>query len=114
MVITLKQNIIVFNRDLPLSTKEGNEGVPSLIVFFTKEVFHNPFGKCLENILKIDLPSNNTLLKTFEISLSLEKKSNNRVTSNSKLIEKRCSEKHLENGQIHLEFSEWNCLPSAL
>ena len=114
MVITLKQNIIVFNRDLPLSTKEGNEGVPSLIIFFPKEVFHNPFGKCLENILKIDLPSNNTLLKTFEISLGLEKKSNNRVTSNAKLIEKRCSEKHLENGQIHLEFSEWNCLPSAL
>ena len=22
--------------------------------------------------------------------------------------------KHLENGQIHLGISEWNCLPSAL
>ena len=48
MVITLNQNIIVFKRDLPLSTKEGNEGVPSLIIFSQKRcsIIH------LENIWK--------------------------------------------------------------
>ena len=114
IVITLKQNNIVFKRDHPLWTKECKEGVPLLINFFLIEVFQNPFGICLENILKIHLPSNNTFLETFEISLSLEKKSIKRVTFHSKLIQKRCSEKQLENGQIHLEISEWNCLPSAL
>ena len=114
IVITLKQNNIVIKRDLPLSTWKCNKGVPSLLNFFPIEVFHNPFGICLENILKIHLPSNNTFLEAFEISLSLEKKSIKRVTSHSKLIQKRCSEKQLENGQIHLEISEWNCLPSAL
>ena len=114
IVITLKQNNIVFKRDCPLWTKECKKGVPLLINFFLIEVFQNPCGICLENILKIHLPSNNTFLETFEISLSLEKKSIKRVTFHSKLIQKRCSEKQLENGQIHLEISEWNCLPSAL
>ena len=68
IVITLKQNNIVFKRDRPLWTKECKEGVPLLINFFLIEVFQNPFGICLENILKIHLPSNNTFLETFEIS----------------------------------------------
>jgi len=71
--LTLKQNNNVFKRDLPLSTKECNGGVPSLINFFPKKMFHNPFGISLENILKINLPSKITFLKTHEISLSLEK-----------------------------------------
>ena len=35
-----------------------------------QEVFHNSFGICLENILKLPLPSNKTILLSRDLPLS--------------------------------------------
>ena len=116
LILQLPSNrTILLTKEVPLHyLKKFNLRVTSQICFITKEVFHNPFGIHLEFIWKtfcnmkyFYLPSNNTLLKTFEISLSVKKKSIKWVPSISKLIETRCSEKQLEIDQIHLVIPEY-------
>ena len=84
------------------------------IPFHLKEVFQNPFGFCSENIWTVpsSLKSNN--LEELGFPAVMKKDGINGKPYVSILLQKRCSEKRSENGQIHSGISEWNLSTSFI